>query len=185
MGERFMPTVRVQRILLAFGILVAAAVPGTADPEVRLVSHVEPRNGSVPAVVGPNEPINPASVVKVATSLWALAELGPDHRFETRFGIRGTLDPQSGYLDGDLIVIGGGDPDFHIENAYLVMRYLNRMGVREVGGSLRVTDEFWISAGRAARRSARRTHSNARCPWRAACATPSTPRAGRRQRRKG
>jgi len=93
---------------------------------------------------GGDRSINPASVVKVATSLWALERLGPGHRFETAFGYRGTLDRETGILDGNLVVTGGGDPDFHVENAYLVARELNLRGLRQVQGVLRVDRDFWI-----------------------------------------
>jgi D-alanyl-D-alanine carboxypeptidase/D-alanyl-D-alanine-endopeptidase (penicillin-binding protein 4) len=86
----------------------------------------------------------PASVVKLATTLSALERLGPDHRYETRFALSGGLDPESGRLDGDLLVLGGGDPDFHVENAFLVARELNALGLRTVGGRLQVDDRFWI-----------------------------------------
>lgn len=89
-------------------------------------------------------PFNPASVVKIATTLFALETLGPQHRYETRFGIAGTLDAESGVLDGDLVVVGGGDPDFHVENAFLVARALNERGVRRIRGDLLVDERFWI-----------------------------------------
>ena len=89
--------------------------------------------------------MNPASVIKVATTLWALERLGPEHRFTTRFAVRGgAIDRKSGVLAGDLLVRGGGDPDFHLENAFLVARALNELGLREVQGGLLIDDSFWI-----------------------------------------
>jgi D-alanyl-D-alanine carboxypeptidase/D-alanyl-D-alanine-endopeptidase (penicillin-binding protein 4) len=88
--------------------------------------------------------INPASVVKVATTLWALEKLGPDFRFETRFLARGEIDPVHHVLHGDLVVQGGGDPDFHVENAFLVARALNELKVDRVTGALLVDRKFWI-----------------------------------------
>ena len=67
----------------------------------------------------------------------------PD-RARTRVGQRGSLDGSTGSLHGDLVVLGGGDPDFHVENAYLVARALENAGVSEVSGSLLVDDRFWI-----------------------------------------
>jgi D-alanyl-D-alanine carboxypeptidase/D-alanyl-D-alanine-endopeptidase (penicillin-binding protein 4) len=131
-------------VLLPTWLAVAAAAEGASPPAVRLVWHVEAPDGSVLDSEGADDPVNPASVVKVATSLRALERLGPDHRFETRFAGGGTLDPQTGILDGDLLVFGGGDPDFHVENAYLVAQALNRAGLREVRGKLLVDDRFWI-----------------------------------------
>ena len=80
-----------------------------------------------------DESLNPASVVKVATTLWALETLGPTHRFRTTFAVRGTIDVESGVLHGDVLVFGNGDPDFHVENAQLVARRLIEAGVQLVG----------------------------------------------------
>ena len=88
--------------------------------------------------------INPASVVKIATSWWALERLGPDHHFTTRFAARGTIDPSHGLLKGDLVVHGDGDPDFQAENVFLVAQALNRIGVRRVTGSVVVDGTFWM-----------------------------------------
>jgi D-alanyl-D-alanine carboxypeptidase/D-alanyl-D-alanine-endopeptidase (penicillin-binding protein 4) len=50
----------------------------------------------------------PASVAKLFTTALALATLGPDYRERTTVASSGTLD--AGVLDGDLILIGRGDP---------------------------------------------------------------------------
>lgn len=102
---------------------------------------------------GGDQAINPASVVKVATSLWALERLGSEFRFETRFFARGEVLSQRQEVQGDLIVQGGGDPDFHLENAFLVAQALNQAGIRRVSGALIVSRTFWLgwengSAGR-------------------------------------
>jgi D-alanyl-D-alanine carboxypeptidase/D-alanyl-D-alanine-endopeptidase (penicillin-binding protein 4) len=125
---------------LSFGVRDSAAGGG----EIRLIWHVERLDGEVLNSADADASINPASVVKVATSLWALDRLGAGHRFETRFATSGRLDESGGILRGDLLVRGSGDPDFHVENAYLVARALNEHGVREVEGVLRVSDDFWI-----------------------------------------
>jgi D-alanyl-D-alanine carboxypeptidase/D-alanyl-D-alanine-endopeptidase (penicillin-binding protein 4) len=79
-----------------------------------------------------DEPVNPASVVKVGTTLWALDRLGARHRWETAFALTGSWDRAAGVLHGDLVVVGGGDPDFQWENAFMVARELNRLGLRLV-----------------------------------------------------
>lgn len=141
------------------------ATPGEPAPVPggEIVWHVETLDGNQVESRRGDEPINPASVVKVATSLWALETLGPEHRFWTRIGLRGALDPQTGVLEGDLVVLGGGDPDFHVENAYLVAVALNRAGLREVRGSLVVDERFWIGweGGRTGADPGRRARSMA------------------------
>lgn len=51
----------------------------------------------------------PASNMKLVTAAVGLAQLGPDHRFRTRVAARGRVLPD-GTLDGDLVIVGGGDP---------------------------------------------------------------------------
>ena len=109
-----------------------------------LVWHIETLAGDVVGSEKGDLPINPASVVKVATTMWAIERLGPDFRFETRFFSSGTIDAKTGVLRGDLVVQGSGDPDFHAENAFLVAQALNRLGVREVRGRLVVNRSFWM-----------------------------------------
>jgi len=52
----------------------------------------------------------PASNVKIVTSSVALARLGVDFRFRTQLVNCGASDISGGVLDGDLLVVGGGDP---------------------------------------------------------------------------
>lgn len=140
---------------LAAGLVVGALAllaPAAAVAQSLAYAAVD-ETGSTLAERDAERPINPASVVKVATSLWALEELGPDHRFATRFAALGSVDGDPGTLAGDLLVLGGGDPDFHLENAFLVARELAAGGVRRVTGRLRVEPDFWIGwEGGSARR---------------------------------
>lgn len=117
----------------------APVKPVTVD----LVWHVETLDGRQIDSHRADEPINPASVVKAATSLWALSTLGPGHRFTTRFA-SAELPDASGALPGDLVIDGQGDPDFQPENAFLVAATLNRMGIHVVRGALVVSHDFWI-----------------------------------------
>jgi len=50
----------------------------------------------------------PASTMKLVTSAAALEMLGPDYRFQTRIGYTGNI--VDGTLNGDLVILGGGDP---------------------------------------------------------------------------
>jgi D-alanyl-D-alanine carboxypeptidase/D-alanyl-D-alanine-endopeptidase (penicillin-binding protein 4) len=52
----------------------------------------------------------PASNNKVLTAIWALDNLGPDHRFPTDLLIDGSIE--NGILRGDVIIRGSGDPAF-------------------------------------------------------------------------
>ena len=152
-GVHRFAAVVVAAVFLALGHLdlVPNAMAGPADHD--LVWQVESLEGKAIDSKAADVAINPASVVKLVTSLRALVTLGPDHRFETRFGTNAPGPPRDGVLGGDLVVVGGGDPDFHFENAVLVARRLLAAGVREVRGDLVVSRSFWIgwergSAGR-------------------------------------
>ena len=151
-----------QFFALLTATLLATSLAGTADGAARskrrarpveLVWCVETVGGEPVESRQGDEPINPASVVKVATSLWALERLGPNFRFETRFFVRGRVDRERRTLQGDLVVQGSGDPDFHSENGFLVAQALNEMGVERITGAVIVNQHFWMgwengSAGR-------------------------------------
>jgi D-alanyl-D-alanine carboxypeptidase/D-alanyl-D-alanine-endopeptidase (penicillin-binding protein 4) len=83
---------------------------------------------------------NPASLVKLTTSLVALNKLGKDFRFQTKFFIEGTVD-KSGVLRGR-IVVAGGDPTFGDFHATLVAKKLAERGVKKFEGELAVTPDF-------------------------------------------
>ncbi|MGD8377421.1 MAG: D-alanyl-D-alanine carboxypeptidase [Acidobacteriota bacterium] len=124
-------------------LLLLLLVAPTAAPAADLVWHAETDAGAALTSQAADRPVNPASVMKVATTLWALEMLGPAHRFVTRC----RADPsavEAGTLRGDLWVEGDGDPDFHPENAFLLAAELNRAGVERVRGALRVGEHFWI-----------------------------------------
>ncbi len=75
----------------------------------------------------------PASNQKLATSSAALALLGPDFRYATRLVRTGELGAD-GVLQGDLVLLGSGDPT--IENADLdaLVAAVRRAGVKRMSG---------------------------------------------------
>jgi len=127
--------------LLVLGFLVVSAAAGRAG---ELLWYAEEGVGEPVASERAQAPFNPASVVKVGTTWFALERLGPDHRYVTRFGYTGSLDRATGTITGDLVVSGGGDPDFQLENSFLVARELNSLGLHRVTGDLVVTGSFWL-----------------------------------------
>lgn len=88
---------------------------------------------------------NPASVVKIATSATALERLGYDYRYPTEIYTNGVLDPLTGELRGDLVLVGSGDPAFTTENAFLVAQGLRARGVTQVSGNLVVRGPFYMN----------------------------------------
>lgn len=99
-------------------------------------------SGQPLAQLNENAVFNPASVVKLATTLAALDRLGPNHRFRTEFRSPGWFNQQTGELVGDLVLVSGHDPSFSIRDAQEVGDALRRMGIRRVTGSLVVAGEF-------------------------------------------
>ncbi len=83
---------------------------------------------------------NPASLVKLTTSLVALRKLGKDFRFETKLYINGDVD-KSGVLRGRLVV-AGNDPTFGDFHATLMAKKLAERGVKKFEGELAVTPDF-------------------------------------------
>lgn len=66
-------------------------------------------SGEVVFASEPDRGLVPASTLKVITTVTGYQVLGPSFQYETRLGITGTLLP-GGKLNGDLILIGSGDP---------------------------------------------------------------------------
>ena len=89
---------------------------------------------------------NPASVMKLATSLVALSKFSPDHRYRTNFLADGFVDQGARKLEGDLVVEGGADPMFSAADAEEVARELSRIGISRVTGSLRMSGPFYYYA---------------------------------------
>ena len=105
--------------------------------------YIEPLDGSKPVVAfNENVSMNPASVIKLATSLAALEALGPDYRFRTEFYAKGPIDRRTGVLQGDLLLRSGGDPSFSIPDARAVGDALRNLGIRRITGRLVVAGPF-------------------------------------------
>lgn len=85
-----------------------------------------------------DEPLPPASVAKAPTAVFALAALGPDHRFETRLAASGEMN--EGVLTGDLILQGGGDPETDTETLDLLAFRAAEAGLKRVDGRFFVDD---------------------------------------------
>jgi D-alanyl-D-alanine carboxypeptidase/D-alanyl-D-alanine-endopeptidase (penicillin-binding protein 4) len=90
--------------------------------------------GRVIEARGALTPLPPASVAKAATALYALEVLGPDHRFATRVLASGPVS--GGRLEGDLILLGGGDPSLDTDGLHDLAGQVRAAGIREVGGRL-------------------------------------------------
>ena len=77
-------------------------------------------------------PLPPASVAKAVTALFALEKLGPQFRFRTRIMATGPV--VNGRVEGDLILAGGGDPNFDTDKMGDLVAALAAKGITGVAG---------------------------------------------------
>jgi serine-type D-Ala-D-Ala carboxypeptidase/endopeptidase (penicillin-binding protein 4) len=80
------------------------------------------------------EPLNPASTMKVLTTYAALSLLGPSYRWRTQFFLGKPL--VGDVLPGDLIIKGGGDPKMVIEDVQELVLMLRQKGLRDIQGDI-------------------------------------------------
>jgi len=107
---------------------------------------VESLDGSkILAELNSDVPFNPASVMKLATSLVALDRLGPDYRFHTSVYGDAQVDPLKKALSGNLFLISDGDPVLRPADAQVLSRSLVRGGLRTVDGNLVVVGPFSLN----------------------------------------
>ncbi len=105
--------------------------------------YIETLEGGEPvAMMNEDVTFNPASVIKLATTLAALNKLGPNHRFHTDLLTSGEIDEKTGELNGDLLLYSGRDPSFSSSDAKRAGEALRNFGVRRVNGSLVVIGDF-------------------------------------------
>ena len=88
-----------------------------------------------------HQALNPASVMKLVTTLAALDTLGPAHTFKTLVWLEGEL--KDGVLTGNLTLQGGGDPGLTLERFWLLLREIRARGVREIRGDVLLDGNFY------------------------------------------
>ncbi len=79
-------------------------------------------------------PMNPASVMKLVTTYSALDTLGPDFTWKTKIILDGSLN--SGLLNGNMIVQGGGDPKLVVERLQALLMKVQNGGVKAIRGDI-------------------------------------------------
>jgi len=92
----------------------------------------------------------PASNNKLVTTAAALHYLGKDYKFRTFLYATGTLR-KGGLLDGDILLVGGGDPNisgrFYGGDTTAVFRKMieqvKKLGIKKIGGSVIADDTFF------------------------------------------
>ncbi len=80
--------------------------------------------------------MQPASTMKLVTSIVALDRLGPDHRGYTE--LRSAAPLVGGTLQGDLVLSGGADPELGVPQLWALLLDLRQAGVTHIAGKLLV-----------------------------------------------
>ncbi|HEY0681553.1 MAG TPA: D-alanyl-D-alanine carboxypeptidase/D-alanyl-D-alanine-endopeptidase [Steroidobacter sp.] len=94
--------------------------------------------------VNANQPRSPASVIKVLTTYVALDSLGPGYTWKTRAYIDGRMS--NGVLDGDLFVVGGGDPYLTAEHWWRFVQNLREQGLAKITGDFVIDNNYFAPA---------------------------------------
>jgi D-alanyl-D-alanine carboxypeptidase/D-alanyl-D-alanine-endopeptidase (penicillin-binding protein 4) len=93
---------------------------------------VDTATGMVLEGGGTETALPPASTAKAATAFYALERLGPDFRFVTKVLATGPL--ANGVVQGDLVLLGGGDPTLQTDQLGDLVARLAAQGLRGVTG---------------------------------------------------
>ncbi len=121
--------------------LAQQRIPGTSlSVLVKEVGRDEPLisyNSTVPR--------NPASTMKVVTTWSALEILGPAYTWQTRAYATGPVKDQ--VLDGDLVLVGGGDPFMTAERWWGFANGVRLAGIRRIKGDVIIDNSYFEPQG--------------------------------------
>ncbi|MCY4313972.1 MAG: D-alanyl-D-alanine carboxypeptidase/D-alanyl-D-alanine-endopeptidase [Gammaproteobacteria bacterium] len=84
---------------------------------------------------------NPASVIKLITTLAALELLGPQHQWKTRYYVDGKI--RDDVLVGNLVLRGGGDPFLTVDRFWNHVMTLRGLGIRSITGNLIIDNTLY------------------------------------------
>ena len=111
------------------------ALSSTGVPVEGVALYVKEVGAARPLVEHNAErPMNPASTMKLVTTLAGLELLGPSFVWRTEAWLDGSLNGD--VLDGNLVLKGYGDPKLTLENFWLFLREIRARGLREIRGDL-------------------------------------------------
>ena len=143
--------------LVLFLCLIGSAASAALPVSVQLaLKHAHIPLSSIGIVVqqsGARKPLlshnakqamNPASTIKLLTTLAALETLGPAYQWKTEVYLDGALE--NGVLQGDLVFKGYGDPKLTLEHFWLWLREMRQRGLREIQGDIVLDRSFFEAA---------------------------------------
>ena len=111
-------------------------------PDSSLSIYIENLDTGEPLLTWNEEvPRNPASVVKLLTTLVALDLLGPAYTWKTEVYVVGELN--AGVLEGDLLLKGYGDPWLVTERVWQMIREIRQRGINRISGDLLIDDSYF------------------------------------------
>jgi len=99
--------------------------------------------GHVVSAHDPDTPRIPASTTKLITALAALEILGPDYRFETSLLATGEVHQTT--LDGDLYIVGGGDPTLSTNDLGGFVDALRAARITQLSGRFLFDESFTVA----------------------------------------
>jgi D-alanyl-D-alanine carboxypeptidase/D-alanyl-D-alanine-endopeptidase (penicillin-binding protein 4) len=121
---------------------VRSALQVRQVPQDSLSVHIEDLDtGEVVLAWLPGEPRNPASTMKLLTTLVALDVLGPAYRWKTDIYALGEI--KDGTLEGDLLLKGHGDPFLVTERVWKMLRRIRQSGIDSISGDLLLDDSYF------------------------------------------
>jgi serine-type D-Ala-D-Ala carboxypeptidase/endopeptidase (penicillin-binding protein 4) len=114
---------------------VEAALTNAHVARTDISVFVQDVNASEPLIaIGEQEARNPASTMKLLTTLAGLELLGPAFRWKTDVFVTGTL--RGDVLEGNIYVKGHGDPDLTLERFTALLHEVRQHGIREINGDI-------------------------------------------------
>ena len=132
-------------------VLSCTAVASLPEPVLKALDRYEldaddlsllikPVDGGEPVIVHNAETLrNPASTMKLVTTMAALDVLKPNYQWATDFILLGELD-STGVLHGDLAIRGGGDPYLVEESIGRLVAEMRRRGLQHITGDVLLDD---------------------------------------------
>jgi D-alanyl-D-alanine carboxypeptidase/D-alanyl-D-alanine-endopeptidase (penicillin-binding protein 4) len=102
--------------------------------ETAAIIVAEGDSGATRLSLDPDSPRNPASTIKLLTTLAGLEILGPGYTWATDVYATGPVE--KGRLSGDLVIKGHGDPYLVTESFWKLLRAVRDRGVARIEGDL-------------------------------------------------
>ncbi|MFZ6772810.1 D-alanyl-D-alanine carboxypeptidase/D-alanyl-D-alanine endopeptidase [Undibacterium sp. SXout7W] len=114
--------------------LLQAGIPMNALSLAIQAVNVDSTTSQPSLLIQADQAMNPASTMKLLTSLAGLEELGPAFRWKTQFLADQTVKKE--VLNGNLYLRGGGDPNLTWEKFAVMLRALRYRGIKKIHGNL-------------------------------------------------